>query len=119
MSRIALKVVLPEGPGVHERSKDVASSKPTEKLVRPKPVAITTRMPDARSVRVTGDFTKWSAEGIALEPAGGGEWKAVLKLAPGRYEYRLLVDGQWRDHPEAETRVQNPFGTQNGILTVR
>ncbi len=97
----------------------MAAPKSTEKIGKAKTVSFSTRMAGARSVRVTGDFTNWSEEGIALEPAAGGEWKAVLKLAPGQYQYRLLVDGQWRDHPEAEKRVQNPFGSENGILTVR
>ena len=97
----------------------MAGAKPTEKISKMKPVLFTTRMPGVRSVRVTGDFTKWSNEGIALEASAGGEWKVELKLAPGQYEYRLLVDGQWRDHPEAVKVVQNPFGSQNGILTVR
>ena len=97
----------------------MAAPKSTEKLSKVKAVSFSTRMAGARSVRVTGDFTNWSSEGIALEPGAGGEWKAVLKLAPGQYQYRLLVDGQWRDHPEAEKRVQNPFGSENGILIVR
>ena len=97
----------------------MAAPKSTGKLSTAKTVSFSTRMAGARSVRVTGDFTNWSAEGIALEPAAGGEWKAALKLAPGQYQYRLLVDGQWRDHPEAQKRVQNPFGSENGILIVR
>jgi hypothetical protein len=40
--------------------------------------------------------------------------------APPRreYQYRLVVDGEWRDHAEAPRRVSNPYGTENCVLTV-
>jgi hypothetical protein len=70
-------------------------------------------------VCVTGDFTSWSREGIPLNMRSDDEWRATLKLPPGRYEYRLLVDGEWRDDPNARQSVPNAFGTQNGVLEVR
>jgi hypothetical protein len=42
----------------------------------------------------------------------------VLNLAPGEYQYRLLVDGEWKDHSEAKRRVPNAFGSENCVLTV-
>ncbi|MBI3858582.1 MAG: hypothetical protein HY293_23090, partial [Planctomycetes bacterium] len=42
----------------------------------------------------------------------------ALDLPPGEYEYRLIVDGVWRDHPGAAKRVPNPFGTENCVLVV-
>ncbi len=42
----------------------------------------------------------------------------MLELAPGEYQYRLIVDGEWRDHSEATRRVANSFGTQNCVLIV-
>ena len=55
---------------------------------------------------------------IRLTPAAGGEWTTSLELAPGEYQYRLIVDGEWRDHAEAASRVPNSFGTQNCVLVV-
>ena len=83
-----------------------------------KTVEFVVRAKDAREVIVTGDFTGWSEEGIALTRAGDGEWKTVLKFLPGEYQYRLRVDGQWQNHREAQKRVQNSFGTENCVLTV-
>lgn len=97
----------------------MAGSKPTEKLSKLKTIVLATRIAGAGSVRVSGDFTQWSAEGIPLEKSADGGWKITLKLAPGDYQYRLLVDGVWRDHPEAVKQVPNPYGSQNGVLTVR
>lgn len=73
---------------------------------------------DAKEVVLTGDFTNWVKDKIKLNPIGDGEWETVLKLPAGEYQYRLLVNGEWKDHSEATKRVQNPFGTENCILTV-
>jgi hypothetical protein len=73
---------------------------------------------EARLIAVTGDFTGWSAEGIRLDRGGNGEWQGTLQLDPGDHEYRLLVDGAWRDHAEAGRRVPNSFGSENCVLTV-
>jgi 1,4-alpha-glucan branching enzyme len=81
-------------------------------------VPMTVKAPEAKDVRVTGEFTGWAVQGIRLSHDGGGRWRTVLTLEPGEYQYRLLVDGAWKDHAEAGQRVANPFGTQNCILKV-
>ena len=72
----------------------------------------------AEEVRVTGDFTEWRKDGVRLSHDGNGDWRTVLALEPGRYQYRLLVDGEWKDHAEAIERVGNPFGSENCVLRV-
>lgn len=76
------------------------------------------RAEEAKDVRITGDFLRWGEEGIPLSHDGHGGWRTVLPLGPGCYQYRLLVDGEWRDHAEATERVANPYGTQNCVLKV-
>lgn len=82
-------------------------------------VRYSVRLPRADEVALTGDFNSWEAEGIPLHHDGGDEWYIVLELTPGEYQYRLRVDGEWRDDPESIRRVPNPFGTENCILLVR
>jgi 1,4-alpha-glucan branching enzyme len=72
--------------------------------------------PEARSVVVTGSFCDWSSTGHPLKHAGNGVWTANLGLPPGRYEYRFVVDGEWRDDPGCTERVPNPFGSTNGVF---
>lgn len=79
---------------------------------------LSVRLPGADEVAVTGDFTGWTLEGIPLHHGGQDEWHVVLSLLPGEYQYRLRVDGEWRDDPGAPRRVNNPFGSQNGIIRV-
>ncbi len=81
-------------------------------------VRLITRIAGIDSVAVTGDFNGWSEEGIPMSRLSDHEWEADLLLAPGRYEYRLRVDGEWHDHPEAADRVPNPFGSENCVLEV-
>lgn len=81
-------------------------------------VPIVVTAPEAKDVRVTGDFTRWEKQGIRLSHDGNGRWRTVLPLGPGEYQYRLLVDGKWQDHEAATERVANPFGSENCILKV-
>jgi|SRR6185295_6287987 len=85
-------------------------------LERRVPVVI--EAPQAKDVRVTGDFTGWTAEGVPLRRGSDGRWGVVLRLLPGEYEYRLLVDGVWTDHPAAPKRIPNSFGGTNCVLIV-
>jgi 1,4-alpha-glucan branching enzyme len=74
--------------------------------------------PEAKCVELLGDFTGWQQSPLKLRKSKGGSWKATVPLAPGRYAYRLLVDGEWRDDPQCTTREPNEFGGENCIYTV-
>jgi len=57
-------------------------------------VTIVIRARRAASVAITGDFTRWSSEGIRLTPRGKDEWAATVLLEPGENRYRLIVEGK-------------------------
>lgn len=86
---------------------------------RVRQVRFEVRLPGADEVAITGDFCGWRSEGIPLHHAGEEIWYANLELPPGEHQYRLLVDGCWRDDPAASRRVANPFGTENAVLVVK
>ena len=81
-------------------------------------VAFTLFAPDARNVLLAGNFTDWERAPLSLKKQKNGLWKTTLTLTPGAYEYRLLVDGQWRDDPDCPTRVPNGCGSQNCVRVV-
>jgi 1,4-alpha-glucan branching enzyme len=85
---------------------------------RLKKVRYSVRLPHADEVVLTGDFLSWNPDGVPLHHNGSDEWYVTLELSPGDYQYRLRVDGSWIDDPEATRRVDNPFGSQNCVLTV-
>jgi 1,4-alpha-glucan branching enzyme len=74
--------------------------------------------PEAQKVSLVGDFTGWDAAPVSLKKGKGGMWKKTVSLPPGRYEYRLLVDGEWRDDPNCPIRQPNPFGGVNCVCAV-
>jgi len=75
--------------------------------------------PDAVEVRVTGEFTNWTREGLPLsrDPADG-LWKTVVDVVPGEYEYRFIVDGVWIRDPNNNDYIRNEFGQENSLLIV-
>jgi len=81
-------------------------------------VAFTLFAPDARNVLLAGNFTDWERAPLSLKKQKNGLWKTTLTLTPGAYEYRLLVDGQWRDDPDCPTRVPNGCGSENCVRVV-
>ena len=74
--------------------------------------------PAAHSVCLAGSFNGWRPEAKTLHSSGAGNWWKQTALAPGTYEYCLVVDGQWRTDPQARESVPNPYGGQNSILRV-
>lgn len=74
--------------------------------------------PEAKEVLLTGEFCDWHGEGCRMRRFKDGSWKKSLKLKPGRYEYRFVVDGHWWTDPENPQRQQNPFGQDNSVLVI-
>ena len=77
--------------------------------------------PDAGDVFLAGTFNNWDPTG--MERQDDGTWRAELELAPGRYEYKFVVDGVWccepgREDSQCEGCTPNPFGSMNRILEV-
>ncbi|MEM7228307.1 MAG: AAA family ATPase [Planctomycetota bacterium] len=72
-----------------------------------------------QTVAIAGDFNQWSPTATFMTlNREVGVFEAHLPLAPGRYEYRLVVDGVWgvdRFNPLARP---NPHGDFNNILNV-
>lgn len=71
----------------------------------------------AKKVILSGSFNDWNEQAIALRQIGD-EWKIKLKMAPGIYEYKFIVDGEWITDPQNSFMVENQHYTFNSILTV-
>ena len=74
--------------------------------------------PTAKAVAVAGTFNDWRPEATRMVAVGDGRWLKELVLAPGVYEYRLVVDGEWMPDPRASENAPNPFGGINSVLRV-
>lgn len=73
---------------------------------------------EARGVCIAGSFNDWHPDATPMVALGDGRWMKELTLPAGRYEYRLLVDGNWVDDPNAKETAANPHGGMNAVLTV-
>ncbi|MFO0972059.1 MAG: AAA family ATPase [Phycisphaerae bacterium] len=83
-------------------------------------VLFSTRWLGARSVRLAGDFNGWNSEVTPLRRLDEeGTFEVRLPLAPGRYQYRYVVDGRWINDPFNALVEQNPFGELNNVAVVR
>ena len=76
----------------------------------------------AADVRIAGDFNGWVPDkGVRslIEADGEGRvWTKILQLPPGTYQYRYVVDGEWREDPDNPQVVTNPVGGRSSVLTV-
>ncbi len=93
-------------------------SSPCQSSPRKCRVTFTLHAPDAISTSVVGSFCNWQPDAHPLKKDRRGTWKTAVHLPPGRYEYRFLVDGEWRDDPACTERTSNPFGSENCVLHV-
>jgi chromosome partitioning protein len=77
--------------------------------------------PEAARVQVAGDFNGWRADNgeSDMEPADRpGVWRKRVPLPPGRYAYRLIIDGRWCSDPANPYVESNPYGELNSVVEV-
>ncbi|HMS83292.1 MAG TPA: glycogen-binding domain-containing protein [Nitrospira sp.] len=75
--------------------------------------------PAAEVVAVVGEFNKWTSTVSPLKRDPGGLWKVKIRLAPGTYQYKFVVNGErWEEDPLNLLRVVNEHGTFNSIREV-
>jgi len=77
----------------------------------------------AQSIFLAGSFNDWDPTRTPMDASGDGLWRAELELAPGRYEYKFIVDGVWCCEPdradsECGDCIPNPFGTMNKVIEI-
>lgn len=103
-------------------------AKPNQKREELKVVEISCSTSNAREVFVAGTFNNWHPNLTPMESKGGGVWSTTLRLKPGTYEYKFLIDGEWSCKPglhefdpslsELPDCVHNVYGTMNRKLEV-
>jgi len=73
----------------------------------------------AGQVAVAGDFNGWNPSRTPLQRDENlGLLQAMVRMPPGRYRYRLVVDGDWVQDPHNPKTEANPYGDLNSIVEV-
>eukprot|EP00056_Hartaetosiga_gracilis_P003221 m.61058 g.61058 ORF g.61058 m.61058 type:complete len:293 (+) comp11375_c1_seq1:44-922(+) len=68
-------------------------------------------------VGVSGSFNNWTDE-ISLQLQTDGSFSVSLTVPPGKYEYKYLVDGEWKVDANAPV-VTNQLNSLNNLLDVQ
>jgi 1,4-alpha-glucan branching enzyme len=90
--------------------------------VAPREIVVRFRDEKANDVRIAGDFNGWVPDkGVRSLIESEGQtrvWTKILRLAPGTYQYRYVVDGEWRADPENPEAISSAVGGRNSVLVV-
>lgn len=75
--------------------------------------------PDVDQADIIGTFTRWQP--IPMKKIGAsGYWGLTINLPAGEYQYSYLVeDGQQIIDPTVPERIQDDFGGENSIITIK
>ena len=105
---------------VKKCAKTCATKKCTAKKPVAKSVTFTVHADKGKAVYLAGVFNEWSltAKKMAYK-AKSGIYTATIKLAPGSYEYKFVIDGTWCADPENANSVPNDQGTFNSVIVVK
>ncbi len=105
---------------VVKMEKSMKESSPAAKKTPPKgPVTTTFKWraePEAQKVCLAGDFNGWDPQSEPMAKRSGQFTKSI-KLAPGKHQYKFIVDGKWMADPAAPMEV-SPLGSTNNVIYV-
>jgi 1,4-alpha-glucan branching enzyme len=94
------------------------SKKKQENKIQRRRITFKLEASEAKEAILAGDFNSWDAKKHIMKRDNKGRWSKIVTLAPGRYEYKFFVDGEWQNDPSNDQVVPNSFGTLNNHLTV-
>ncbi|MFZ4520561.1 MAG: hypothetical protein ACOYNC_02580 [Bacteroidales bacterium] len=70
---------------------------------------------NARNVYLSGSFNAWSTLQTPMIKCDSG-WTATLKLKPGKYSYKYIVDGKWTNDSYNKLREEDKYHGYNNIF---
>ena len=69
---------------------------------------------------IAGEFNGWSDHQHVMRRNDSlGVFELCVQVPPGRWAYRLVVDGHWLADPYNANNEMNPFGHKNSVIEVR
>ncbi len=92
----------------------------SQELIMENKIIIAYRDSQAKNVQIAGDFNNWVPDKSTFTQKDvSGIWFKALSLEPGKYQYRFVVDGKWKEDPNSHDYIVNEFGEKNSVLNVR
>ncbi|RYY64165.1 MAG: hypothetical protein EOO12_10400, partial [Chitinophagaceae bacterium] len=71
----------------------------------------------ASRVQLAGSFTNWQAGALGMRRTDSG-WVASVKLPPGKYWYKFVVDGDWQTDNDNLQNESDGRGNINSVFFV-
>jgi len=72
-----------------------------------------------QQLAIAGDFNGWiPTKTPMIRNESLGVWQACIQVPPGRYRYRLVIDGNWIHDPYNNYVETNPFGELNNVIEI-
>jgi 1,4-alpha-glucan branching enzyme len=90
----------------------------SEKKIKRRKVIFSLDFSGANEVILMGDFNNWNPKKHVMKRDNNGVWNRTVLLPPGNYQYKFLVDGQWKEDPKNNQTCLNCFGSYNNILNL-
>jgi 1,4-alpha-glucan branching enzyme len=81
-------------------------------------VSFTYADPAAKTVFVAGEFNEWNMTANPMQKNASGTWTATIPLKPGKYQYKFVVDGNWKPDPANPDAVDDTYGGKNSVKAV-
>jgi hypothetical protein len=70
---------------------------------------------DASNVYLSGTFNDWSTMQAPMFHCDSG-WIFKIKIQPGKYLYKYIVDGNWHTDPNNKLEERNNQGSNNSVV---
>ena len=71
------------------------------------------------AVYLAGSFNSWSPDkDLVKDDDGDGIYELTLKLAPGQYQYKFVIDGSWQEDAAAASTMEDGYGGKNSVVDV-
>jgi hypothetical protein len=70
---------------------------------------------NANRVMLAGSFNDWKPDALSMTRTDSG-WIANVKLGPGKYWYKFIVDGNWTVDTDNELRENDGRGNINSVF---
>jgi len=69
-------------------------------------------------VAVAGCFNEWLPDKQLIDKNGDGIYTGTMMLAPGVYEYKFVVNGEWKIDEHNPNFTPNDIGSLNSVLVL-
>ena len=71
---------------------------------------------------LAGNFNSWSKDDehyLMKDDDGDGVWSITVKLAPGTYQYKYVINGKWTQDMDAPADAPDGYGGRNSQFDVK